>query len=91
MFYSWCDVGVFCLHVNRLVFVLSTQVDHLEVVNKQYVKVIPAHGVNSDVVSGMKMQFRPLVFIMLRSHKHDRRLNLKMLRRNNISSLCHFL
>ena len=72
-------------------FVLSTQVDHLEVVNKQYVKVIPAHGVNSDVVSGMKMQFRPLVFIMLRSHKHDRRLNLKMLRRNNISSLCHFL
>lgn len=32
--------------------VLSLQVDHLEVVNKQYVKVIPARGVNStDVVS----------------------------------------
>lgn len=83
MFYSWCNVGVFCVHVNRLVFVLSTQVNHLEVVNKQYVKVIPAHGVNSsDVVSGMKMWFCPLVFIILRSltaqakqsHAYDKRL-----------------
>lgn len=28
----------------------STQVDHLEVINKQYVKVIPAQGVNSSEV-----------------------------------------
>lgn len=34
---------------------MSTQVDHLEVVNKQYVKVIPAQGVNtSEVVSCKK-------------------------------------
>lgn len=34
----------------------STQVDHLEVVNKQYVKVIPAYGVNtSEVVSSMRV------------------------------------
>lgn len=28
----------------------STQVDHLKVINKQYVKVIPAQGVNSSEV-----------------------------------------
>lgn len=47
----------FFFFFTKLLFVLPTQVDHLEVINKQYVKVIPAQGVNtSEVVSyGEKM------------------------------------
>lgn len=49
--------------MTKLVLVLSTQVDHLEVVNKQYVKVIPVRGVNTaEVVSCMKMLSCPLAF-----------------------------
>ena len=65
---SWTLIFIFlhfcfCNNVNKVVIVLSAQVAHLEVVNKQYVKVIPAHGVNTaEVVSCMKMLLCPLAF-----------------------------
>lgn len=40
-----------CLQTcEHIVFVLCTQVGHVEVVNKQYVKVFPAHGVSTSEV-----------------------------------------
>lgn len=57
---------IFVLKICANVIVLSTQVDHLEVVNKQYVKVIPAHGVNtSEVVSYMTVLLCHLFFSII--------------------------
>lgn len=62
IFFSACLFLKPCEQMNYC----ALQVDHLEVVNKQYVKVIPAHGVNSsEVVSCMKMLSCPLTFHIL--------------------------
>lgn len=62
-------IYIFFTYFTKLLFVLSTQVDHLEVINKQYVKVIPAQGVNSsEVVSyGEKMSSHLNIYTLFAS------------------------